>query len=514
MVVAWRGLRGLSGREALLAVALAATTAVLVYAGAAKTGSPLAGVLAPLAVVLVVIALRSAVASTAIVFLLAVLFEGPTFGYLHFTAHLYEQVYKGMAPLDMLVAVAIVAVGLDLLRHRRPLQVPRPLIPACVTLLLGMVAALVMGRAAGGSLRSVAVSEHVLGYLLLLPIAVANLRLDRRQLAVMIAAVVALSLFKALFGLFEVASGRGDVVEGGTTLTYYEPAANWLIMMGLLVILAAASARTRPPRWMLLGVPLLLVALVLSYRRSFWIAAALAVMLVVMLGLSPAGRRILVPSVILIAAAIWLLGAVSVESQAPIVKRVETLTPERLEMNPEASYRLDERTNVLGVIGEHPITGIGISVPWTAGFRVLSVEHEHGREYVHFAGLWFWLKLGILGLAAYISFLGGGLVLAWQAWRRSHEPLLRAFGLASVCGLVGLAAIETTASFTGVDPRMTVLVAMQVGVLAIVVRTVPDVPQAPEGTASDAPAGAMPTSSVPSGSSRAPRRAQPLSAGG
>lgn len=512
-MVAWRGLRDLSGREALLAAALAVATAVLVYAGAAKTGSPLMGVLAPLAVVLVVIALRSAVMSTAIVFVLAVLFEGPTFGYLHFTAHLYEQVYKGMTPLDMLVAIAIAAVGIDLLRHRRPLQVPRPLIPACVTLLLGMVAALFMGRAAGGSLRSVAVSEHVLGYLLLLPIAVANLKLDRRQLTVILATVVALALFKALFGLFEVASGRGDVVEGGTTLTYYEPAANWLILVGMLTIIAAASARTRPPRWMLVGMPLLLVSLVLSYRRSFWIAGALSVALVVMLGLSPAGRRILVPSVVLIAAAIWLLGSVNVQSQAPIVKRVETITPERLEMNPEASYRLDERANVLGVIGEHPITGIGISVPWTAGFRVLSVEHEHGREYVHFAALWFWLKLGILGLAAYISFLCGGLVLAWQAWRRSREPLLRAFGLASLAGLLGLAAIETTASFTGVDPRMTVLVAVQVGLLALIVRTVPDLEGAPEPRPTAA-TGPVPASRPLRGAPESLRPAQPLSAGG
>lgn len=472
-MVALRGLRGLGRRELALAVALAAATAVIIYAGISMTGSLLTGVLVPLGVVLAVIAVRSPVASTAVVFVLVVLCEGPTFGFLHITAHLYEQAYKGMTPLDVLVGVAIVAVGVDILRHRRPLVVPRPLVPACVTLLLGMVDGLVMGRVAGGSLRSVLVSEHVLGYLLLLPIAVANLRLERRQLTGILGAIVALAVFKALFGLVEIASGHGVVVEGGTTLTYYEPAANWVIMVAMLGILAAALAHARPPRWMLFGMPLLLVALVLSYRRSFWIAALLAVLLVVMLGLSSTGRRIIVPTMVLIAVAFWLIGSVGIASQAPVVKRVETLTPERLEMNAEASYRLDERANVLGVIGEHPITGIGISVPWSAGFRVLSVEHEHGREYVHFAALWFWLKLGILGLAAYISFLLGALVLAWQAWQRSHEATLRAFGLASLCGLVGLAAIEATASFTGVDPRMTVLLATQVGLLAIIVRTAP-----------------------------------------
>ena len=27
--------------------------------------------------------------------------EGPTFGFLHFTSHLYDQIYKGLTPLDI-----------------------------------------------------------------------------------------------------------------------------------------------------------------------------------------------------------------------------------------------------------------------------------------------------------------------------------------------------------------------------------------------------------------------------
>ena len=64
--------------------------------------------------------------------------------------------------------------------------------------------------------------------------------------------------------------------------------------------------------------------------------------------------------------------------------------------------------------------------------------------------------------------------VAWQAWRRSHEPFLRAFALASLCGMVGLLAIDTTASFTGVDPRFTVLFAAQVGLLALIAATADD----------------------------------------
>ncbi len=47
--------------------------------------------------------------------------------------------------------------------------------------------------------------------------------------------------------------------------------------------------------------------------------------------------------------------------------------------------------------------------------------------------------------------------------------------------MAGLVAMDTTASFTGVDPRFTVLFASQVGLLALAVRTAG--PQAAESVA-------------------------------
>ncbi len=110
-------------------------------------------------------------------------------------------------------------------------------------------------------------------------------------------------------------------------------------------------------------------------------------------------------------------------------------------------------------------------VPWEATVQPLSVEHEEGRQYVHFAALWFWLKLGILGLLAYLAFIVGAALLSWKVWRSSAEPLLSAFGLASLAALAGLVVLETTASFTGIDPRFTVLLAAQIGLLALLDRT-------------------------------------------
>jgi hypothetical protein len=198
----------------------------------------------------------------------------------------------------------------------------------------------------------------------------------------------------------------------------------------------------------------------------------LGLLLVLMLGTSPAGRRLLVPAGLGVVLAIWLLGSINFQNQSPIVKRVTSLAPSKLEANAEDRYRLDERADVLAEIQAHPIAGLGVTIPWAATAQTLPLEsgEGQGRQYVHFAALWFWLKLGVLGLCAYVGVMFASMWVAWQAWREGSEPLLRAFGLASLCGMAGLLVMDTTASFTGVEPRLTVLFAAQVGLLALLAR--------------------------------------------
>jgi O-antigen ligase len=450
------------------AMVAVAATALIALVASYKLG--IAGLLAPLGIVLLLLLLRRPVVTVGLVVGLVIACEGPTFGILTFTSHLYTKIYGDLGVLDVLVAVAVLAVGLDLVRSGRALQIPRALRLPSALLALAMVAGFVTGHAAGGSLRFVLASEDVLAFLLVLASAGAKLDIDRDRLTMLLYGAVALAIVKAVLGLLEIAGGYGQSIEAGASLTYREPTSNWLIMITLLALFAGGLARARPPLWMLLGSPLLVASLLLSYRRSFWIAFVLAALLVLLLGLSPLGRRLLLPAAVGIGIAIWLAGSIQFQSQLPVAKRVASLQPSRVEANVEDRYRLDERANVLGEIGRHPITGLGMTVPWAATDRPLPVEHAGGREYVHFAALWFWLKLGILGLLAYIGFLCGSGVLAWQAWRRSRETALSAFGLASLCGIVGLVVIETTATFTGVDARFTVLLGVQIGLLALLAR--------------------------------------------
>jgi len=423
--------------------------------------------MAPLAVALVVILLMRPLVCVCLAAGLAILFESQSFGLFTSQAHFYDPFFKRLTALDVLVLLAAASVALDMLRDRRPLRFPRELRLLDLILVLGMISGIVVGKSGGSGLKSLVLAENLIFYLLLLPVTVANLKVDRSQLRLVLGGAFALALLKALLGLAEVALHKGVSIEGNANLTYYEPTANWIVMLALLGIVAALLARYRPPLWMLLATPPLIASLVLSYRRSFWIATVLGLLLVVLLALSPVGRRLLVPTALFVAAGIWLLGSVNFQSSSPIVKRAASLAPSSLTTSVEDRYRLDERANVLADLEKKPVTGLGILVPWEATKRPLPIEHEDAREYVHFALLWWWMKLGVLGLLAYLLLLFSAARLAWGVWRRGYEPIVRAFGLASLCGVAGLLVAETTATFTGADLRFTVVLGVQIGLLAL-----------------------------------------------
>lgn len=470
-MMAWRlRLQESLSRELLIVAGCSLGTLLLAYVGAHKLGAE--GLLLPFGVVVLIILMRRPLAMVTLMAGVVILCEGPSFGLFSFTSHLYTHVYRELTPVDLLVTLTVISVGLDIVRKRPLARLPRSLAFASSLLALAMIAGAVTGHAAGLGIRSVLLGEDVLAYLLLIPLAVANLDIGPDRIRMLLLGAVGLAAIKAVLGLIEIVGHKGTPIEGLATLTYYEPTANWLIMIVLLGIIAALVARMHPPLWMMLCIPLLLASLLLSYRRSFWIGAVLGLLLVVMLSVSPVGRRMLVPVSLMLVIAIWVLGSVHLQnSQVPIVRRVASLNPSKLEQNAEDRYRLDERANVLAAIRAHPETGLGMLVPWTATKQPLSVEHPEAREYVHFAFLWFWLRLGILGAFAYLSMMAASALLAWRVWRLRTEPLFKAFGLASLCGFAGLAVIETTATFTGIDPRFTIVLGVQIGLLALLART-------------------------------------------
>jgi O-antigen ligase len=466
MPVRARRLGGLVNGELALATGIAA--AVFVFGVLATHKWGLAALAAPLAVVIVVLLVMRPVLLVTLAVALTILSERATFGLFTFTYSFYDSVVKDLTIPDVLVALAVISVLVDVIRTGRPLWIPRMLRLPSALLACAMIAGAVTGHAAGASWHRAFFSEDTLAYVLFLPLAVANLDLDAEQLRRLLLGAMALAVLKALLGLIEFASGRGLSPEGIGNLTYYEVAANWVVMMGLFVIVAALVMRVRAPLfWVVLCGIVLFASLLLSYRRSFWIAAVLGVALIVLLGLAPTGRRLLLPTILAMLVAGWLLSTINFQVQSPIVRRALSLRSSSVQASIDDRYRLAERANVWANIREHPVTGLGVTIPWQANAAPLPINTEGGREYVHFAALWWWLKLGVLGVLAYASVLLSAAALAWQTWRRNRDPVPRVFGLASLCAVAGLVVLDTTASFTGVDLRFSLIFGAQLGLLAL-----------------------------------------------
>src|SRR4029077_16328372 len=130
--------------------------------------------------------------------------------------------------------------------------------------------------------------------LILLPPIVVNIAQGRDLLKVAIPLIGVLAGVKALVGLWLALSGHGSLVDGHAA-TYIEPSANWLNLLVLLVLIAAALRRVRLPLWVWALAPLALAELAFSYRRGFWLGALAGIVLVVLVASGSRGRRILIP---------------------------------------------------------------------------------------------------------------------------------------------------------------------------------------------------------------------------
>ena len=190
----------------------------------------------------------------------------------------------GLAAVDLVFALVVVATGLDVLRHGLPVLAAGPLTLPLALLGLALGAGVVTGYAHGGgrstsSMRaatSSTCSSAVRGRQprAHAPRAGRRDRVRRRP-----------GDLQGVLGLLTVGTGRGRVVDG-STITFYEPVANFLMLVAVLGIFAlvVSGARDRLPLWALLGSPLMIASLALSLRRSFWIGLALGLVLVLVLG--------------------------------------------------------------------------------------------------------------------------------------------------------------------------------------------------------------------------------------
>ena len=376
--------------------------------------------------------------------------------------------YSGapLSPFEGLVVLAVAASVLDVAR-RREARMPDPLTLPLLMIIAAIVSGVVVGTTGGAPVKEVLFTLRPLLALIAIPFVVVNCLRTREEILDALKLAVGLVAIKALIGIYEVVSGHGYSNPPDPSITYLAPATNFLAMAFLLIVPAALWRRRKADIWLLAITALTFVSLLLSYRRSFWIATVAGALIVVLVGASRLRLRVMVPGAAVIVAALWLTLSTGVVSDVsgPIATRAASLNPNKIEVNAQDNYRIGERQNVLIDIGHNPVTGLGLAVPWTGRYPP-SVDRPGSRDYVHFAALWWWLKLGLLGLVSYLWLMAAGLWTSYRLWRESSDPWLKPLGLGLLGTTLGLVLAETTAAFTGVTTRFSVVLAATLGLAA------------------------------------------------
>jgi hypothetical protein len=384
---------------------------------------------------------------------LVVVVELDPVGLLPIGPRVYGSLGFGITPPDLLLGILALGTAVDLVRTRSH---PRGIGPMTLPLLAfacACLSGLVTGYFSGAPRADLFISALRFAHMLLLPLLVVNLLRDDRSLHAFLTGAALLAAFKAITGLLAAATGRGFSVAGGV-ITYYEPLANWLLLLFLLTVLAAYPQRVPLPTWVKWTVPLAFFALVFSFRRSFWIGGLFSLLLVFVVASRRRLRAVLAVATVglaLVLVATLVIGPGGA-IDSPLVERAQSLQPGELTANTADRYRIDERHNVVAELRDHPVTGLGMNIPWEAR-EPLSEEHD--RNYTHVVLLWYWLKLGLLGVLTYLWLMGVTMWTGFMVWRRHPDQLIGAAGLAAAGGLVALVIVELTASFVGVDARMT-----------------------------------------------------------
>lgn len=439
---------------------------IALSAGLEKAGSQ--GLVAPLVLLGCVVLLRFPEACLGLLMLGTVLAETEAIGVIPSGERFYEQVLSSLTAPDVLLLFGLAGVILRFVaREERP-RLPEPLVIPLTILAAAAVAGVATAYTSNAGVPVGDLfhrSMHV-GYLIFVPLLTVNVLRDTRALKVFAVGLAALATLKGITGCYATLASAGGTVEEATA-TFLNPLPNMLMLTFILGVVAAKVRKVQIPAWMLIGAPIALIALTLSYRRSFWIAAVFTIIVVVIIASRRRGRAVL--AIGATALVLALVGTATIggssddPSASPLAERAKTISPGGLGTNRGDRYRMDERANVIDNIKEHPVAGIGLGVDWEV-HRPLAEAHD--RRYAHVAILWYWLAFGILGVVAYLALLGTGLGTAMGIWRRHPDTAIQACAIAGFGAILGLAIIELTATFIGVEPRLSLFVGALLGWLA------------------------------------------------
>lgn len=177
-----------------------------------------------------------------------------------------------------------------------------------------------------------------------------------------------------------------------------------LVIMALLLIGRQGVKSNLVRVWPIPAVAILLLGLMGTYTRSFWVATAVAAALLAVFANGIKGglrlAAVIVPLVVLLGATVFVANPRVGEAA---FNRAFGITQE-IESGDSFGWRGKENAMALESIKKHPLLGIGFNGVYKTSISTRG--HFEGEEiYIHNAYLYFQLKMGLLGSAILLAFL-------------------------------------------------------------------------------------------------------------
>jgi hypothetical protein len=384
-----------------------------------------------------------------------------TSGVLGWSAFVYQQ--RGSLRLSLadfvvgLCVVVAIAVSPRSTRARdvRSTNARAYLALISLALLLAILQGVILGREAHAGGFFVEAKTSL--YLVAVPwLAVKCIRAPR-DIRILEYLILLLASAQAAVGILNVTLGAGPSVAG-SVLAAYTGGPLLVVLLGVFVGLVRALRGERDLlAWMTVAFGV--ITIVLSQRRSFLLAVVVVGVAVSVVALIE--RREVVFGVLVSLGAAGVLFFAAGGS----VNLVTTGSgPGYNAIHGEIGdqYRISERANVLSNLRKAPLQGLGFGVPWVQ-VDPLPGYFSGNFNYTHVGFLWVWLKMGVLGLLAYVAMLIYGCACAARAYGRTLvrcRPLV----LASAGVIAADVILELTATFVGSDAQYTYVLALAVGI--------------------------------------------------
>lgn len=220
------------------------------------------------------------------------------------------------------------------------------------------------------------------------------------------------------------------------------------------------------------------IGLLFTYTRAQWVASAIALGLISIL-LSSADRIQLVRYLLIVILVLLpVYGLLRAELQetpnsAPFVdilvsRALSILTPHKTAETYSVEWRIFETDEALRSVSQHPLLGVGLGNVYRDP-TLLHGEAISGylrfTRYVHNSYLYIAVKMGLLGLVAFLWFCLAFLASGWRAYMNALDEQFKRIMLAILASFVGLLAWSIFQPHL-LQVESTIVVGLMVGMIA------------------------------------------------